>query len=46
MQAHNLAIKEDSPVTAADRRWLSDKEIAPHDRLILALDTPSVDEAK
>lgn len=33
-------------MTAVDRRWLSDKDIPPHDRLILALDTPSVDEAK
>lgn len=33
-------------MTAPDRRWLSDKDIAPSDRLILALDMPGADEAK
>jgi len=33
-------------VTALDRRLLSDKDISPQDRLIVALDTPSVDDAK
>ena len=33
-------------MTALDRRLLSDKDISPQDRLIVALDTPSVDDAK